>query len=107
MSVERRARTQMVFREVNDRIRVLSRFTSSAEFLCECDRRACTETIELDVAAYEAMREFAFRFVVVPEHVDLEIEVVCERAARYVVVEKVGAAAQAVEDAVSGFERGS
>jgi len=97
MTIEGRARREALFREVNERILELSNLHGTAEFLCECDRGECMTAFAIDVAAYANVREFEFRFLVVPEHVDPEVEVVVARGDRYAVVEKIGAAAQAVE----------
>jgi hypothetical protein len=49
-----------VFREVNDRIRdVSSGWMQTGEpvgFLCECDDSACTDTVLLQIAAYDELR---------------------------------------------------
>ena len=82
------ARTQSVFREVNERIEEISAVES--EVLCECSSRECLKTIPLTLEEYEAVRRVPTHFLVAPGHVVREIERVVEENERYVVVEKFG-----------------
>src|SRR6266850_402766 len=53
----RSARNQTVFREVNERIVELSqRWTTTPQFICECENPRCAETITATVDQYEAVR---------------------------------------------------
>ncbi|HSK17167.1 MAG TPA: hypothetical protein VK915_13510 [Gaiellaceae bacterium] len=86
---ERLARNEVLFREVNERIEeVKSPQDEATEFLCECGRRECTETIALTKAEYEAVRADATTFAVVPGHEIPDIETVVHRAGGYSVVRK-------------------
>ena len=98
--LERRAgRNQVLFREINERIREIGDVQrvpadEAWDFLCECADDGCTEPVPLTVAEYEAIRETGTRFPVKPGHEDLTFETVVERRNRYLVVEKVGEAAE-------------
>ena len=86
----RKATTEAIYRNVNERIaESADRFDSTtAQFVCECDDRACTHRIEAALETYERVREEPTRFLVAPGHEDDEIENVVERAPRYWIVEK-------------------
>lgn len=67
-------------------------------FRCECARLECNEAVELTVAQYEAVRSNPRRFVVLDDHQHPEAEVVVERAAGLVVIEKIDGAAAVAEE---------
>ena len=61
------------------------------EFVCECGRVDCTERVSMTLTEYEEVRKTATHFVVRPDHVDGDVEVVVDSGeGRYLVVEKVG-----------------
>jgi hypothetical protein len=88
---ERIAKTQALFRNVNEEIRKsLKRFGSDAgDFVCECGDPACTEHVRVPVAEYERVREDPTHFVVQPGHVIGPVEREVRRRRGYAVVEKV------------------
>ena len=88
---ERIAKTEALFRNVNEEIRDAStRFGSEkADFVCECGDPTCTEHIRVPLVEYEEVREDATRFVVQPGHVKGLIERVVKRSRGYTVIEKV------------------
>lgn len=89
-TVDRLVRNQILFREVNERVReVVDRADDALEFLCECSNEDCTATIPLSGAAYEHVRSRANLFVVVEGHERLEVEHVVEERAGFVLVEKL------------------
>jgi hypothetical protein len=47
------ARNEALWREVNERIKLVAETSSDMEFLCECADMECTETIKLSIAEYE------------------------------------------------------
>ena len=92
-SKEQRRRHQILFREVNERVREVAAPLLGArkegEFLCECGHEACIETIRLDVEEYEAVRASPHRFVMVPRHQDGKVEATpVQGNGRFVVVER-------------------
>lgn len=96
---ERAARNEALFREANERIadHVDEAGLATAEriaFVCECADLTCTETLDLSLEEYEAVRAHPAQFVVRPGHERLEIERVIAESRRYCVVEKMGAAGQ-------------
>ena len=94
-SVERLAKNESFFRQVNERIKDVAdgfQVAGSYEFLCECSDPGCTERIELSRADYEHVRAEPTRFVLARGHAAPEIEHVVEREDDHVVVEKVGLA---------------
>lgn len=88
---------QTLLREVNERIEQLNgRWKREGEdgILCECGHPGCMEKIEITTAAYERVRRFPTRFLVKPGHATTGSERIVERTFGYLVVEKVGDAAQ-------------
>ena len=96
-SVERLAKNESFFRQVNERIKdVAEGFEDGGtyEFLCECSDPGCTERIALTHDEYEWVRSEPTRFVLARGHAAPEIEQVVEREEGHVVVEKRGLAAR-------------
>jgi hypothetical protein len=88
-TVDRLVRNQILFREVNERVReVLDRTDDALEFLCECSNEDCTETIPLSGAMYEHVRSRGNTFVVVHGHQRPDVERVVEERPGFVLVEK-------------------
>lgn len=87
---DRVARTESLFREVNERIaESAERFEADeAEFVCECDDPACTARVPQTLAAYEEVRENGATFLLRPGHENADVEQVVERGDDHVVVEK-------------------
>jgi hypothetical protein len=92
--VQRLARNESFFRQVNERIREIAGRHEyvEQEFLCECADPGCTQRISLSVREYEDIRSRPARFVLVPGHTAPEVEHVVENAGDYVVIDKVGLA---------------
>jgi hypothetical protein len=91
-SKQQQRRNQILFREVNERVREVAAPLLGArkegEFLCECGHEACIETIRLDVEEYEAVRASPHRFVMVPGHQDGKVKATpVQGNGRFVVVE--------------------
>jgi hypothetical protein len=55
-SLERLARNQALFRDVNEQIEPIAGDNGTVEFLCECSNTDCVSTIELSVGEYERVR---------------------------------------------------
>ena len=92
-SQRRKAANEAVFREVNERIKVLHhRFELDAgeplHIVCECDRIHCTERLEVPLELYERTRADSARFFVYPGHDDAAVEDVVETGAGFSVVRK-------------------
>ena len=100
-AVEKSARNQVVFREVNERIAELTTLVSETDvnlFICECSDTTCAESLEMTAAEYERVRTDGAQFVVVPGHQLPAIEQVVADTGRFLVVETVGAAAAIARD---------
>jgi hypothetical protein len=84
------AKTEALFRDVNERIAEASdRFDApEAEFMCECSDPACVERIEVPLAEYEEVREEPTQFLLDPQHVKPEVERIVDRRRGYAIVEK-------------------
>jgi hypothetical protein len=94
---ERLARNQVLFREVNERLReVLAGADGPTEFLCECSNEDCIETVALGLDEYEKIRANPRRFVVAPGHELLQVERIVETNDRFKLVEKIVAQDYAV-----------
>jgi hypothetical protein len=92
------ARNQALWREVNERIRAVAETAEHMEFLCECADLDCTETLNLTVAEYERIRSSGVRFPIASGHDFFpEFENVVEENDGYVVVQKIGIAAEEAE----------
>jgi len=85
---ENAGKNEALFREVNERIREITRYEGDVEFLCECGDPSCTRPIVMTLAEYEAVRADPKRFLVVPGHELGDVETVVERHERFSVVEK-------------------
>jgi hypothetical protein len=84
------AKTEALFRDVNERIAETSeRFgAEEAEFMCECADPACAERLGVPLEEYEEVRSDATTFVLDPDHVEPRIERVVEHRSGYAVVKK-------------------
>ncbi len=87
----KRARTESLFRDVNERISEgAQRFDAdSTEFVCECADPNCTHRLHATLDEYEDVRADGATFMLAPGHADNDIERVLEDRGRFQVVEKV------------------
>lgn len=102
VAVEKSALNQVAFREVNERIAELAAEWRQADlsvFVCECSNPACAESLEISPAEYEDVRADGARFIVLRGHQLPNVERVVGGNGRFLVVEKVGAAAAIARDA--------
>ena len=76
-----RARTEAMFREVNERIaETAERFhADEADFVCECADQQCAERVGATLDEYEQVRAHGDRFLLVPGHEDESVEHVVGR----------------------------
>jgi transcription initiation factor TFIID subunit TAF12 len=87
----KRARTESLFRDVNERIAESAhRFDAeSTQFVCECSNVTCTHRLEATLDEYEEIRAEGARFMLAPGHAQHDIERVVADRGRFHVVEKV------------------
>lgn len=97
----RAARTQSLYRDVNERIRQAQARMGPGgddyEVICECCVDGCADRLQMTAAEYELVRAAPSHFVVAPGHVNLAVEHVVERGPGFEVVEKLGAGATYAE----------
>ena len=88
---ERIARTESLFRGVNERIAASQRRFGSddASFVCECDDPQCTDCVRATLAEYEAVRADGARFLIAPGHENKDVEEVRGRGTGFSLVEKI------------------
>jgi xanthine dehydrogenase iron-sulfur cluster and FAD-binding subunit A len=88
----RAARTEALFRDVNERIAESAQrfYADEAEFVCECADPECAERVPATLDEYEDVRADGTHFLLVPGHEDTGIEhVVARPHRRFAVVRKV------------------
>ena len=88
--IEKIARTEALFREVNERIaETAERFEAlETQFVCECSDPTCTHRVDATLEQYERVRDDGDTFLLVPGHEDSRVEAVVTRSDDYAVVEK-------------------
>jgi hypothetical protein len=97
-------RNEILFREVNERLRELgegfSLVSEEAEFVCECGSSSCLERVHMPLARYEEIRSDPKRFFVVKGHEQPELEKIVAEAEEFLIVEKLpgGPAGMAIRD---------
>jgi hypothetical protein len=97
---DQETRNEAAFRDRNEWIRRENeRFAARGgtfAIVCECGDAACEAPISVTVAEYEAVRAYATRFAVAPNHEDPESDVLIGEHARFTVVEKITATARRI-----------
>ena len=88
--IEKIARTEALFREVNERIaETAERFEATeTNFVCECADPTCTHRVGATLEQYERVREEGDTFLLVPGHEDERVEAVVKASNDHAVVEK-------------------
>jgi hypothetical protein len=88
--INRIARTESLFREVNERIAETAENLGSedAVFVCECADAGCDERLPAELDEYQQVRVDGVRFLVAPGHEEAEYERVMYRNREFQVVEK-------------------
>jgi hypothetical protein len=90
VSLERLARNQALYREVNERIlELLDSPPETIDFICECSSEECKETVPMTLAEYHQVRAQPTTFAVVPGHEIREIEKTVATNHTFVVVDKI------------------
>jgi transcription initiation factor TFIID subunit TAF12 len=93
----RRARTEALFRDVNERIaESAQRFDAdTTQFVCECADPTCTDRVEATLDEYEDVRADATTFLLTPGHAHDDIERVVADRGGFHIVEKMQATVRA------------
>jgi hypothetical protein len=94
--LERRATTEALFRDVNERIAASAEHVDArapeSGFVCECSDPNCTHRVTASLSEYEEVRAEPTTFLVAPGHEEDDIELVVADQGRFRVVEKIRAA---------------
>ena len=93
----RAARNQAMFRAINEQLArndALAATTGSHVIACECADSTCVQALCISQADYEAIRCEPRRFAVLAGHIYPDVETVVDKHRTYVVVEKLGEAAE-------------
>ena len=85
------AKTESLFRDVNERIAESAQGFASDEttFVCECADPECTERVPVALDDYEDVRSDGTQFVLAHGHEDADVERIVARRGGYQVVRKV------------------
>jgi hypothetical protein len=99
VSLERLARNQALFREVNERLIELNDDVQNGPtvFVCECSNVDCAATMAIAREDYESVRAHPTFFAIAPGHEILEIEKVIDRRNGFTIVQKVTESDYAIE----------
>jgi hypothetical protein len=86
------ARTESVFRHVNEGIAETAEFFGSekAEFVCECADPVCQHRLEVPLGAYDEVRADSTHFLMATGHEEPDFERVIEQRRGYAVIQKLG-----------------
>jgi hypothetical protein len=102
VDAERVAKNDATFRAANERIEAAADQlgVTSAPFICECADTNCTDVLQVELSAYEAIRADPTHFLNAPGHdaAGGPYAQVIENHGSYVVVAKVGEAAEIVAE---------
>ena len=85
------ARTEIVFRRLNERLAHVAageQPPERLELVCECSDPDCARPLAMPYAEYEWLRQHPWRFTLLPGHEAPAVETVVERHEAYVVIEK-------------------
>ena len=88
---ERRATTEALFRDVNERIaESAERFDAGgSDFVCECSDPNCTHRVSASLEEYEEVRAEPTTFLVAPGHEQNDIERVVADRGHFRIVDKI------------------
>ena len=98
---ERVARNEELFQVVNRQIEKLEETLGRRKtfaMVCECGKKHCLAGFDVEPAIYQRVRSNPLLFFVVPGHEDPEVERVVEQTPQFLVVEKIGRAAEVVRE---------
>lgn len=99
---ERLARNEVLFRDVNERVRDIAAAHGKDdhlyEFYCECSNVDCTFQLRATLTEYETVRAHPTRFMIAPDHWLPEIEEVVEKSEHWWAVEKQGEPGELAEE---------
>jgi hypothetical protein len=92
VSNEQLAQRQNLFRDANERIEYAATTVGhigKRPFICECSLDGCVERLAVEPPVYDEVRGHQARFLTLPGHEIVAIEVIVERNEEYQIVEKL------------------
>jgi hypothetical protein len=98
-----KAKTESLYREVNNRLNDVSTqrasFDMPQDVICECAQPECVERITMNAVEYRGLRSRSTWFVIAPldQHFFPEVEGIVAKDGHYWVVEKHGTAGAVAE----------
>jgi len=100
----RALKTQVLFREANERIESLAaaRRFDDPTFVCECADTTCSTLLSMEREEYRHARSDERWFVVLPEHLDRATEQIVVHTDRYVIAEKQGTSGSLFQQLTGG-----
>jgi hypothetical protein len=95
---ESMAKTEALFRDVNERIATAAGGFGSeeAEFVCECADPTCVDRVEVPLELYEDVRAEPTTFILANGHEERSIEKVVETRRRFQIVKKINSRVVAI-----------
>jgi hypothetical protein len=92
----RRARTESLFRDVNERIAEKAEHfeADGTQFVCECSDPGCTHRVHASLEEYAEVRTDSTHFLVTPGHAHSDLERVVADRGSFQIVEKINRAAR-------------
>ena len=94
------ARHRTLVRDCNEQINATSDRADQPDgthrFHCECDDRACLETVSLTESEYESVRASPTRFLIMADHENPQIEHLVAENARFAIVETLPGASSRI-----------
>jgi hypothetical protein len=84
--------------QAEERVQIFASDEPSFGIVCECDDDDCAERLTVTVGEYEHVRSDPVLFFVVTGHEDPRIEQVMRTSENYLVVRKIGEAAEVAEE---------
>lgn len=89
-SLEQLVRNQVLLREVNQRVAEVACGWAGdpPEFVCECSRDDCAETLPVSLLKYKDIRSFPNLFIILPGHEILGVDCIIEEQVGFTLVEK-------------------
>jgi hypothetical protein len=93
----RAAVSESASRDENERTDEFRGKSALTTYTCECAKE-CVVLVSLTNDEYDEVRSVPTHFLAAPGHLVIGVEVVVRESARYIVVEKIGAAAAVASD---------
>ena len=102
-SAQKAAKNEAISRSLNEGLAKGEDKWPSEEptFICECSDLSCAVEIQLSLDHYRSVRSNSSRFILVPGHINPEIEIKVDEGDGFEVVEKIGPGKEVAERTAS------